>query len=118
LILPALFGQGVIEKIKGKTRWVSSTDFLAVLTLYFSSLFFFYDHFKQTFLLTERDLGAYFIPARFTWVKSIKQGDFPLWNPYQFSGRPFLANPQHGKASKDFSSNEQVPTCVHPRRKT
>jgi hypothetical protein len=86
----------VIEKIKGKIKRVSSTDFLAVLTLFFSSILFFYDLFKERFLLTERDLGAYFIPPRFFWVESIKHGDFPLWNPYQFSGHPFLANPQHG----------------------
>jgi len=86
----------VIEKIKGKIKRDSSTDFLAVLTLFFSSTLFFYDLFKERFLLTERDLGAYFIPPRFFWVESIKHGDFPLWNPYQFSGHPFLANPQNG----------------------
>jgi hypothetical protein len=86
----------VIEKIKEKIKRVSSTDFLAVLALFFSSLVFFYDLFKGRFLLTERDLGAYFIPPRFFWVESIKHGDFPLWNPYQFSGHPFLANPQYG----------------------
>jgi len=86
----------VIEKIKGKIKWVRSTDFLAVLTLFFSSILFFCDLFKERFLLTERDLGAYFIPPRFFWVESIKHGDFSLWNPYQFSGHPFLANPQHG----------------------
>ena len=86
----------MIEKIKGKIKWVSSTDFLAVLTLFFSCLLFFYDLFKGRVLLTERDLGVYFIPPRFFGVESIKHGDFPLWNPYQFSGHPFLANPQHG----------------------
>ena len=50
----------------------------------------------ERFLLIERDLGPYFIPPRFFWVDSIKHGSFPLWNPYQFSGQPFFANPQHG----------------------
>ncbi len=27
-------------------------------------------------------------------VSSIQQGQFPLWNPYSFSGLPFVANPQ------------------------
>jgi hypothetical protein len=85
----------VIEKIKRKIKWVRSTDFLAVLTLFFSSILFFYDLFKERFLLTERDLGAYFIPPRFFWVESIRHGDLPLWNPYQFSGHPFFANPQN-----------------------
>ena len=82
-------------KLIGKLRWVRSSDFLAVLTLFFSSLFFFYDLLTGRYLLTERDLSPYFIPPRFFWVESIKNGDFPLWNPYQFAGHPFFANPQH-----------------------
>jgi hypothetical protein len=85
----------VIDKIKRKITWVKSSNFLAGLALFFASLLFFYDLFDGRNLLTERDLGPYFIPPRFFWVESIKQGDFPLWNPYQFSGHPFFANPQH-----------------------
>jgi len=68
---------------------------MAVLTLFFSSILFFYDLLGGRYLFTERDLAPYFIPPRFFWVESIKRGDFPLWNPYQFSGHPFFANPQH-----------------------
>jgi hypothetical protein len=85
----------VIDKIKGKIRWVRSSNPLAVLTLFFSSALFFYDLLGGRYLLTERDLAPYFIPPRFFWVESIKRADFPLWNPYQFSGHPFFANPQH-----------------------
>ena len=85
----------MIENIKGITKWVKSTDCLAGLTLFFASLLFFYDLFKGRYLLTERDLGPYFIPPRFFWVESIKHCNFPLWDPYQFSGHPFFANPQH-----------------------
>lgn len=83
------------NNLKEKIRWVKSTDGLAVLTLFFAAPFFFIDLFARRFLLTERDLGPYFIPPRFFWVESLKQGDFPLWNPYQFCGHPFFANPQH-----------------------
>ena len=94
----------MIEKAKGKMTWVRSPDFLAVLTFFFLSLFFFYDLFFDgsfftgfnRYLLSERDLAPYFVPPHFFWVESIKQGSFPLWNPYQFSGQPFFANPQHG----------------------
>jgi len=86
----------VAENIERKIGWVRSPDFLAVLALFFLSLFFFYDLLEKGFLLIERDLGPYFIPPRFFWVESIKHGSFPLWNPYQFSGQPFFANPQHG----------------------
>ncbi len=85
----------MIETLKGKIRRVRSSDFFAGLALFFTSIFFFYDLFDGRYLLTERDLGLYFIPPRFFWVESIKHGSFPLWNPYQFSGHPFFANPQH-----------------------
>jgi hypothetical protein len=85
----------VIDKIRRKIEWVKSTDFLAGSTLFFASIFFFYDLLEGRYLLIERDLGPYFIPPRFFWVESIKSGSFPLWNPYQFSGHPFFANPQH-----------------------
>ncbi len=86
----------MIEKVKGKIKWVRSPDLWAVLALFFLSLLFFYDLFGERFLLIERDLGPYFIPPRFFWVESIKHGSFPLWNPYQFSGHPLFANPQNG----------------------
>jgi hypothetical protein len=85
-----------MDKIKRKIEGVKSTDCLAGLALFFAPLFFFYDLFDGRYLLTERDLGLYFIPPRSFWAESIKQGSFPLWNPYQFSGHPFFANPQHG----------------------
>ncbi len=81
---------------KAAKKWVGSADILVVLTLFFASVFFFYDLLGGKYLLTERDLGPYFIPPRFFWVESLKNGSFPLWNPYQFSGHPFFANPQNG----------------------
>ncbi|MDI7259859.1 MAG: hypothetical protein QME90_08060, partial [Thermodesulfobacteriota bacterium] len=89
------FSNGLIPNKKSSLSPFYS-DFLAVLALFFSSLLFFYDLFGERFLLTERDLAPYFIPPRFFWVESLKGWDFPLWNPYQFSGHPFLANPQNG----------------------
>ena len=85
----------MIKRIKRVIRWVRTIDFWAVLALFFSSLLFFYDLFGERYLLTERDLAPYFIPPRFFWIESLKQWNFPLWNPYQFSGQPFFANPQH-----------------------
>lgn len=72
-----------------------SANFIASLALFFLAFLFFADLFTDRFILTERDLAPYFIPPRFFWVESIKNGDFPLWNPYQFTGHPFFANPQH-----------------------
>jgi len=84
----------VIDKVKAKIKGVKSIDGFAGLALFFASWLFFYDLLDGRYLLTERDLGPYFIPPRFFWVESIKGGEFPLWNPYQFSGHPFFANPQ------------------------
>jgi len=85
----------VREKIDFMRKRVRGGEVLVILTLFFTSLLFFYDLFEDRFLLTERDLGAYFIPPRFFWLNSLKDGDFPLWNPYQFCGHPFFANPQN-----------------------
>jgi len=85
----------VIDRIKIKIKWVKSPEILVGLALFFTAFLFFYDLFQERYLLTERDLAPYFIPPRFFWVESLKQGDFPLWNPYQFSGHPFFANPQN-----------------------
>lgn len=79
----------------GSLKRSSLSTSLVCLTFLICVLIFFYDLLKDHFILTERDLAPYFIPPRFFWVESIKRGDFPLWNPYQFSGYPFFANPQH-----------------------
>jgi len=86
-------GRGKIKRLISKKA--KSANFLAGLVFFFSILLFFSDLFSDRFILSERDLGPYFIPPRFFGVESIKNGDFPLWNPYQFTGHPFFANPQH-----------------------
>ncbi|NWF91282.1 MAG: YfhO family protein [Syntrophaceae bacterium] len=84
------------DREDAKRRWVRSTGFLAGLTLFISLIIFFHGLLPGRYIFFERDLGPYFIPPRFFWVESIKSGHFPLWNPYQFTGHPFFANPQYG----------------------
>ena len=48
----------------------------------------------RVFLL--RDLFTYFYPWRRFAADSIARGEIPLWNPYSYSGTPFLANMQSG----------------------
>lgn len=43
-------------------------------------------------LITDPVLQTY--PWRYLVFKNIKEGNFPLWNPYSFSGQPLLANIQ------------------------
>jgi len=40
------------------------------------------------------DNSMYFYPAYHFMVDSVRSGDLPFWNPYQFCGFPFLSDPQ------------------------
>ncbi|MFQ6132142.1 MAG: hypothetical protein ACE5R4_08905 [Armatimonadota bacterium] len=40
------------------------------------------------------DAVAQFIPWRVHYARTLRSGEVPLWNPYQFCGTPFLANAQ------------------------
>lgn len=62
----------------------------ALASLYFSQAL------GGAYLLTERDLGVYFMPPRHLWVEILKAGEFPLWNPYSYGGHPLLATLQPG----------------------
>lgn len=67
---------------------------IAVIVL-LASLYFF-SALNGNALLTERDLSVFFIQPRLLWVDIIKNGEFPLWNPYSFSGHPLFATLQPG----------------------
>ena len=41
------------------------------------------------------DLSTYFIPTAYFFKRSLLQLHFPLWNPIQFTGLPYLADPQN-----------------------
>jgi hypothetical protein len=43
-----------------------------------------------------RDHGGYFQPMRWFTAIELGSGRLPLWNPYNASGEPWLANPQTG----------------------
>ncbi|MBX7184231.1 MAG: YfhO family protein [Vicinamibacteria bacterium] len=45
------------------------------------------------------DSILYYLPVREYGASSIRQGRLPLWNPYLFSGTPFLANGESGLLS-------------------
>lgn len=64
--------------------------FFAITILYFHPML------SCKNLFVERDLSAFFIPPKYLWVKQICQGEFPLWNPYNYSGIPLLATLQPG----------------------
>lgn len=47
-------------------------------------------------VLTLRDHSDYFQPLRLFTNQELRRGHLPLWNPYNASGEPWLANPQTG----------------------
>ncbi|MGQ9496250.1 MAG: hypothetical protein ACUVRY_08390 [Thermoanaerobaculaceae bacterium] len=44
-------------------------------------------------VITTRDIGATHLPWRGEWVRQVKNGWLPLWNPKANGGRPFWADP-------------------------
>ena len=45
-------------------------------------------------IVARGDLLLYFYPLRDFAAAALRSGHIPLWNPYNFMGAPFLANPQ------------------------
>ena len=66
----------------------------ALILLLLWMCFFF--RFFQGRVLCGGDLVNQYIPYKMFFKDCIKQGILPLWNPYTFSGRPFLADIQQG----------------------
>ncbi|MBI5970818.1 MAG: YfhO family protein [Deltaproteobacteria bacterium] len=75
----------------GKTT--SPTIFISFLII---AALYFYPAIDGSNLLTERDLSVFFIPPRILWTEALKRGEFPLWNPFFYSGHPLLATLQPG----------------------
>ena len=69
---------------------------LPVLLLLVLTAAYFYPVLSGGTVFVERDLGIYFIPPRFLWVKLAKSFTLPLWNPHNYSGIPLLATLQPG----------------------
>lgn len=59
-------------------------------------LIFFHEVCVQGRIFLLRDLFNWFYPWRAFAAWSLAGGDLPLWNPYSYSGTPFLANMQSG----------------------
>src|SRR3990172_5452615 len=61
--------------------------FLLVLLFYRKTAF-------TNLILVDYDLLTYFYPYKEAAALAFREGRLPLWNPYLFTGVPFLANPQ------------------------
>ncbi len=69
--------------------WLAGGLLLYAIAFHFESLLFGRIYFNL-------DTFAYFYPMESYYATSLRAGQLPLWNPYIFSGVPFLANSQAG----------------------
>ncbi|MBU1261958.1 YfhO family protein [bacterium] len=67
---------------------------MRIFFLVFLILIFLYEPLFLNKVFFYGDLGNYFYPIKHLYLSFIKEGIFPLWNPYLFCGTPLLANPQ------------------------
>jgi len=75
-------------------EWMRPLWPIAVLTLLCVAFFWDLLWLPSDQLAAGGDLAGMFVPwLRFA-SSSVEQGQLPLWNPYLFSGLPFVANPQ------------------------
>lgn len=77
-----------------RSQWAKTTGIF--LGLFCLTLLYFSDVLTAKILLVERDLTTFFYPFRFIWVESVRQGHFPLWNPFIKCGVPLFATLQPG----------------------
>jgi hypothetical protein len=57
-------------------------------------LLYFWEALTQSKLMVDRDLPIFFFPNLKLWVEAVQAGEWPLWNPYSFSGQPLFASLQ------------------------
>lgn len=65
-----------------------------IFGLFVLTLLYFSDCLSGHRLLVERDLTTFFYPFRFIWVETVRNGNFPFWNPYIKCGVPLFATVQ------------------------
>jgi hypothetical protein len=67
---------------------------LAAATIVVAALAVFGPALARNEVFTFRDHLDYFQPLRWFTTEQLRAGSLPLWNPYNASGEPWLANPQ------------------------
>lgn len=71
---------------------VKNKDKLAVIFLLLVGLLFFFDVLFLGRVFYAGDNLSINVPSKVLLLKMLQQGQLPLWNPYIFSGAPFLAD--------------------------
>ena len=71
-------------------------DLLALLFLGAVTLVFYRQTLFSNLIIVDYDVFTYFYPQEQYAASRLLRGELPLWNPYLFTGAPFLANIQTG----------------------
>lgn len=82
-------------KIKHKSNLKKTLMFLFIMAfpfLVYWRLFFSKNPNEGLMIHYYGELQRQYMPYLYFWQNAIKNGDFPLWNPYILSGYPFLAS--------------------------
>ncbi len=69
-------------------------SFFLLASFAFLIFLYFWDALIHPVIMAERDLPIFFYPSLKLWVETLQNGEFPLWNPYAFSGQPLMATLQ------------------------
>ncbi|MEW6609415.1 MAG: YfhO family protein [bacterium] len=77
-----------IKGLLNKRDWYLTGILLVLCIIFFAPILF------TDITFADRLFSKYSYPMRVFASQSIKEGCFPLWNPYIFSGYPFFANIQ------------------------
>ena len=75
-------------------KWTAHRTALAGIVVFGAVLFVIPIVQGEVFIF--RDHLIYFLPLRFHTAAVLRGGHLPLWNPYNATGEPWLANPQTG----------------------
>ena len=81
----------ILDSLRSKRRLA---DVLAVLALLVTTILYYRSLALTNSILVGFDTFTYFYPNEQFAANSLRSGVLPLWNPYLFSGVPFIANMQ------------------------
>src|SRR5689334_22747662 len=85
---------GAVISTSFRRRWLTA-DIAAACLLCALAGYFAWDLLRDG-TVVGMDTGAAFYPWFSFLGERLRSGHLPLWNPYQFSGAPFAADPESG----------------------
>src|SRR5947209_1826488 len=87
------------KMLRGRLPWslvLRRADFVAVLALFALTVLDASWYYLRAETILGSDAATQYYPFYYFLGQSLSSGNLPLWNPYQFSGTPFAADPLSG----------------------